>query len=367
VKLTISCEPLLEACRAAERLLPERPIDVPSGHLLLRACDGGCSLLATDHDAALCQELPATVEATGEALVPARTLLAVLREVRTGEVTLEAVGDALNVRRPGTRFKLEARPTALFPPHEPFPGGPCHLVEAPLLRRAVLSTLFAAGTGSHRYFLEALLWEVEADRLRLIATDNRRLAVAEVPVLARCEHLTPARRLLPARAVAQLARLPGGEDGPVEALFGAARAFFRCGAATLSCRYAEGHYPRWRAAVPQSSKHRLALPVRPLLSAVRQAAVLREREGARLLIRFEPGRLVLESQQAGAGRSRVGRVVPFEGEPVQVALDPRYLLQMLQSLEGEETVQVGLTDADTPALFRAGGFYTHVMMPMKSG
>jgi DNA polymerase III sliding clamp (beta) subunit (PCNA family) len=83
-------------------------------------------------------------------------------------------------------------------------------------------------------------------------------------------------------------------------------------------------------------------------------------------MKFEPGRLVLESQQAGAGRSRVGRVVAFEGGPVQVALNPRYLLQMLQSLEGEETVQMGLTGPDTPALFRAGGFYTHVMMPLKA-
>ena len=56
--------------------------------------------------------------------------------------------------------------------------------------------------------------------------------------------------------------------------------------------------------------------------------------------------------------------MPFEGEPVQVALNPRYLLQMLQSLE-EETVQMGLTDADTPAMFRTSS-YVHVMMPMKA-
>jgi DNA polymerase-3 subunit beta len=364
VRLAVSREALLGACRLALRLLPERAV-AASAHVLLRAGGAGCALHASGHESALSQALQAKVETPGETLVPARAAEAVLREARAEEVTLESSGDGLVVRGHGARFHLEGLPPSLFPPGEAFPGGPCHLVDADRLRRAVQSTLFAAGPGSRRYFLDAVLFEVEADRLRLVASDNRRLAVAEVPALARCDHLTPARRLLPVRAVDLLARLPDGEGGAVEALFGAGRAFFRAGGATLSCRYAEGPYPRWRSAIPPSPPHRLALPVRPLLSAVRQAAVLREREGAKLLLRCEPGRLVLESGRAGAGRSRVARKVPFEGGPVQVALDPRFLVEMLRCLEGEETVRLELTDQDTAALFRAGEGYVHVLMPLK--
>jgi hypothetical protein len=50
---------------------------------------------------------------------------------------------------------------------------------------------------------------------------------------------------------------------------------------------------------------------------------------------------------------------------VQVALDPRFLVEMLRCLEGEETVRLELTDQDTAALFRAGEHYTHVLMPLK--
>jgi hypothetical protein len=47
-----------------------------------------------------------------------------------------------------------------------------------------------------------------------------------------------------------------------------------------------------------------------------------------------------------------------------LVLDPRYLVELLRRLEGEETVELGLTDADTPARFRAGGC-THVLMPLR--
>jgi hypothetical protein len=49
---------------------------------------------------------------------------------------------------------------------------------------------------------------------------------------------------------------------------------------------------------------------------------------------------------------------------VRVALEPRYLVELLRCLEGEPVVELGLTDADTPALFRAGN-YTHVLMPLR--
>ena len=49
-----------------------------------------------------------------------------------------------------------------------------------------------------------------------------------------------------------------------------------------------------------------------------------------------------------------------------MALEPRYVEEMLRCLEGEEKVEIGLTDGDTPARFRAGG-HVHVLMPLAVG
>jgi hypothetical protein len=92
--------------------------------------------------------------------------------------------------------------------------------------------------------------------------------------------------------------------------------------------------------------------------------VLGRREGARLLLGLEPGRLVLEAGSDGAGASRVARGVPYRGAPVRVALEPRYLVELLCCLEGQPAVELGLTDADTPARFRAGD-YLHVLLPLR--
>jgi hypothetical protein len=51
---------------------------------------------------------------------------------------------------------------------------------------------------------------------------------------------------------------------------------------------------------------------------------------------------------------------------VRLALQAAHLVEALRCLEGEPTVELGLTDADTPARLRAGGC-THVLMPLRLG
>src|SRR5205085_1841973 len=88
-----------------------------------------------------------------------------------------------------------------FPSPGPFPPRAHALLPAEPLRQAVRRTLFAAANEPGcclPYLLEAVLCELGRDRLRLVASDNRRLAAADVPVPA-------GRRAARARAAARAA------------------------------------------------------------------------------------------------------------------------------------------------------------------
>ena len=113
MNLTVNREALLSACRLAARLLPERAVRPNEAYLLLRAADDVCELhAATGHDASLRLPLTARVSAAGEALLAARDGLAVLRSSPAEEVAVEFSGDALVLRWPGARCRLESPPAA---------------------------------------------------------------------------------------------------------------------------------------------------------------------------------------------------------------------------------------------------------------
>jgi DNA polymerase-3 subunit beta len=359
---------LVEALRIAEPLLPFRSPEPLLEHVLLQAGPHGCTLLAFDPEVALWLAIPAEVGQPGQALLPGRRLLALVRQADAEALRLERAGDAVLLTAPGLTYELVGGDPARFPDPGPLPPRAHALLPAEPLARAVRRTAFAtaSGPGHYRdYLLEAVLCESGPDTLRLVASDNRRLAVAEVPLPDQGAVRLERRLLLSVRALGLLARLAQGQEEPVRAFFGPPQAFFRVGGATLAARLLSGRFPDWRAALPDELGPGVEVPVGALLAGVRQAAVLREPAYARLLIRLEPGRLVLESRQAGAGSVAVEVAVGYGGEPKATEFNPAYLLQLLRALEGEEAVRVEVGKPGDAAVFTAAGGYRHVVMTLR--
>jgi DNA polymerase-3 subunit beta len=360
--------PLIEDLRLAERLLPLRSPEPPLEHVLLRAGEHDCTLLAYDREVALWLRLAGEVERPGTALLPGRRLLALLRQADAETLCLERIGDAVRLSAPGLTCELVGGDPARFPDPGPFPRRAHALLPAGPLGQALRRTLFAAapGPGHYRdYLLEAVLCEAAPDRLRLVASDNRRLAVAEVPLPPATGDGPRRRLLLSVKALGLLARLTQGEEGPARAFFGPPQAFFRLGRATLAARLLRGRFPDWRATLRPGPRPAVELPVAALLAGVRQAAVLREPAHARLRVRLEPGRLVLESRQSGAGRITVEHTVDYAGAARSAEFNPVYLLDLLRALEGEATVRLEPGEPGEPTLFEIPGGYRHVLMTLR--
>jgi DNA polymerase-3 subunit beta len=366
MKIQVPRDALLKGCRLAHRALPDRGVGPAQDRFLLQAGADTCTLHAVGTDLALRLEMPSRVEECGEAWLPARRALAVVRQAADDQVALEASPGRVRARGQRAEFLLEVPGTAGPGAVPPFPAGPCHLLPPEPLCQAARRTLFAAGEQTSRYSLHGVLWEVEPDQVRLVATDSLRLAAAEVPAQGPDGEWAAARHLLPARAVDLLARVAGGQDQPVRAAFGERRAFFQAGPATVCARRLAGPFPDWRKAAPCRPRHLFPVPVGPFLAGVKQAAALGERGAARLQLRFEPGWVLLESRQAGAGQARVRLPLPLPGGRVEIALNPRFLAELLRAFAAEDTLLLGLTDADSPALFSDGDSYSHVLMPLRA-
>jgi DNA polymerase-3 subunit beta len=168
-----------------------------------------------------------------------------------------------------------------------------------------------------------------------------------------------------------LGRLAGTGERPVRVLFGPRHLFVRAAGAALCSRLMEGRFPDWRQVLPSEdqARYRVVLPVGEFLAGVRQAAVLRDRPEARVLVRFERGRVTLRSRQAGTGRAwvRQALVRPGARGPVEVAFNTAFLTDLLKALDPEAMVRLELCNAEAPALFCADPDYRHVLMPLRRG
>ena len=73
---------------------------------------------------------------------------------------------------------------------------------------------------------------------------------------------------------------------------------------------------------------------------------------------------MLTGATAEVGESRVELPISYDGEPITVTLDNRYVSEFLRVLDPETAVHIEIEDADQAALFTTDDGFGYVVMPL---
>jgi DNA polymerase-3 subunit beta len=240
--------------------------------------------------------------------------------------------------------------------------------------------------------------------LTLAATDGYRLSVRRtvLPEAVRQAHdtavpeevsVTPPGShggvIVPARSLAEVSRISGeaDPDKPVELAVAVARnqILFRLlgrgegerGAfhqVDLVSQLIDARFPDFQAIIPKSHATRTVLDTAAFLRALRVASLFARDSSDRVTLQITPGtetvpgQLTIRATSAEAG-DNIGELDALvEGEPLEIAFNARYLIEVLAVIDTPQVV-LETTSPDRPGVFRPVGTgpeeFTHVIMPMQ--
>src|SRR5262249_10335670 len=153
-----------------------------------------------------------------------------------------------------------------------------------------------------KWQMNGVLWECKDDRVRLVATDGRRLALTEGPAIPHGGHGPGHTPVVPSKAMGLLERnLQVDDDQQVAVSIRQNEAMFRTEVATIDTRLVEGRYPNYREVFPKKALVKVPLAVGPFLAAVRQSAIMADEDTKRVVFHFAKGKLTLEARGGSAG------------------------------------------------------------------
>lgn len=323
------------------------------------------TLIATDLEVGIRYELVGVrVEEPGEAIFPINRLVSILRESPDSELAIDADERRCKVSTSTSEFEMPSEDPSGFPDVPSFEGAKYHELTAGVLRSMIRRTSFAAAKQDTKYAITGILWEVEDKKLRLVATDTRRLAMATGPTTVSAAVEKGQSHLVPVKAVSLLERTLLDDNESIKVCLRQNDVLFQTEKATISSRLLEGRYPPYRDIIPKKATAKIPLPVQGFLSAVRQAAIMSDEDSKRVAFNFAPNKLTLQAQGAATGKSKVEMPLDYSGNPITINFDPNFLTDMLKVLDSSEVVQLDLVDAQKPALFRAGEDYLYLVMPL---
>lgn len=359
-------EGLLSACQLASAAIPARDVKPILKNLKAIAGDGRCTLMATDMEVGIRLDVQGlTIQEPGEAILPAAKLLAILRETRDGELTIEADPSACLVKGPSLEFEMPSEDPAQYPDLPTFAEDKFHEITSGNLREMIRRTVFATADETARYSMTGVLWELEGNTAKLVATDGRRLALAQGAAVEQGGHTTKGQApVVPTKAMNLLERNLQDDEETVKVCLRPNEVLFRTERAVIYSRLVEGRFPDYKQVMPKKQGTRVVLQAAPFQAAVRQAAIMTDEDSKRVTFRFSKDNLTLKAQGATAGRSKVELPIEYDSKTVEIGFNPVYLVDMLKVLPADAELTLDLIDAGSPALFRYGADYSYLVMPL---
>jgi DNA polymerase III subunit beta len=365
VKLSTSSQELLTKLQVVSRVASTRSaVQALSGVQI--AAEDSVELRATDMEVGLRVPLEAVVERSGTVVLPARLLVDVVRQLPSGDVSLELrpAEQDVEVVAGTARFHIRVLRSEDFPPL-PDPGGDQIVtMPAPAFTETIARVARSASRDETRPILTGILVSAAGEELRMVATDSYRLSVKETGLEAPLDGSFEAN--VPARALQELVRIAqAGEEGELTIGVRANQVVFDLSGIVLSSRLIDGQFPNYRQLLPDTHEHELTVSTSELTDVVRRMSLMAQKN-APLRLHFGEGELRVSAQTPDVGEAHEAMPVPFQGEPFEIGFNPDFLRDGLESVDADD-LRLKLISPLRPGLIEAGddSGFQYLIMPIR--
>ncbi len=333
-------------------------------NVLLRAEEGVVELAATDMEVSLRVPLDdAGVEDHGAVVLP-RLAADLVRNLAPGPVTVvhNQNEGTVQIAGGGSSFTLNCHQPGEYP-DLPREGGPGTGMTTRQFTECAERVVRAASRDETRPVLTGVLVRLGPDGLTMAATDRYRLAVRTVPLEDPPTETTEA--IIPARAVAEAARLAGQAAAPdLEISINDTQATIRCGGARLTTRLIDGQFPDYRQLIPAEFEHDVRLDRAELLGVLTRIGVLAQRTTP-VRLSFEQGQLTVAATSEQVGEGHETMPAPYTGEPLEIGFNADFLREGVEGMDGDE-VRLGLISPLRPGLLTGEARdHRYLLMPIR--
>ena len=371
MKLTIERAALLKALGHVQSAVERRNTIPILSNVLLSAERDRLTFSATDLDLEIIDQAFAQVEQPGQITAPAHTLYEIVRKLPDGaDVSLTFTGEdpRLMVQAGRSRFSLPVLPAGDFPVMSSDGLGGQLTVDVNDLIRLIDKTRFAISAEETRYYLNGLylhtVTENGAQKLRAVATDGSRLALAEMPAPEGAAGAPGV--IVPRKTIGEARRLLDDAGETVELQISPQKVRFDMNGAALTSKVIDGNFPDYTRVIPKDNTRIVRIDAKLFAKAVDRVATISAEKSRSVRMAIESGRVVLTVRNMEAGQAVEELEVDYDGDAFELSFNARYLMDITDQISGE-MAELRFGGPNDPALVLDPGDadVQYILMPLR--
>jgi len=327
-------------------------------HVLMEVDKDHLYLTGTDLETGIREGLPANVSGEGKASVSAKKLYEIVKELPEETIHIEKKENHWIVLKCGkSTFNLAGLDPDEFPSLPAYREEHFSKVPRTLFMEMVEKTVFAASNEESRYHLNGIfllqIKQAGKEVLRMVATDGHRLSLIHREGY-RIRGIEKGI-ILPKKGVLEAKKIMGDkEEEQMEIYFDETHGFLRIGRSLLILRLIDGEFPEYEQVIPKENDKRVQMEREKAHACLRRVSTMASErvEGIKVALRKNTMEGTSFNQDFGDAREEVE--VVYEGPPIEVGFNARYLLDVLTVVDTPH-VWLEVKDEGSPAILRPAG------------
>jgi len=367
MKIQIPRQDLLDAVNKAKSVVSSKSALPILSHLLMESGESAIKISATDLKVSIECNADCNVEEPGSLTVSSQRLASILSELPEADIVMElAESNVIKLSCGRIQTKLFSMSPDEFPPIRSFEGVEPLVLQQSVLKKLFVGTSFAICPDQARYNLTGLLFEAAGGALTVVGTDGRRMSLCrETEGVAESAEL---KVIIPGKMISELEHLLG-DDGEVSVFIDENQAGFALENVRVVTALIEGNFPNYDMVVPKKHNKEALTNTVQFLEAIRRTRTMTNDKFNSVRLFLSKGLLALRVVTPEVGEYEEELSVEYEGEPVEIAFNPDFVLDVVRHIESEMTCIV-LKDSGSPGLLKPYtespvDSYLNVIMPIR--
>ncbi len=362
MKFKVIRSKLIEGLKSVQNIVAGKGSLPILQNVMIEAVGNSIKLTTTDLDISIKAEVECEVAAEGATTLPVKLLFTSMTKAAEGEIEIEVdAHERASIRAGSARFKLQGMPAGEFPKLPEEGDAYAYAIPQATIREMLRKTSYAASQDDTRRMLKGVLMSFKDEKLTMVATDGRRLALVENEI----EFPKAAERdiVLPSKAVAELQRSLTGE-GNVTVMVKKSQVCFNLSSVQIYSKLVDENYPNYRQVIPEKCEHHIAIDRQLLLDALDRASVMTMDESHSTKLIFEENTLTVTSAASEIGEAKDEVPIKYAGEKIETMFNPSYVMDPLKAIDDDE-ITIEINDGHTPAVIKCSIPFLYVLMPLR--
>jgi len=369
--MNFSCkkEEMVKGLQNVQAVLSSKVTLPVLSNILIETADKRLKLSATDLEVSVSSSLEADVSKPGAITVPGKMFFAIVRDLPANDMSFEAdAANHIRIRSKNAVFKLTGLPKDDYPVIPQFKEDRAFSLKKDIIKDMIRKTRFSVSMDESRYVLCGIYMTIEKGKVKMVATDGKRLAYIAKPAVS--DKKQNVKIIIPSKAINELSKILEEEedekDGNIFVAVDENQVIFKVASSVLVSRLIDGHYPNYEQVIPKSSTIQAVMDTEALLRATKRVSLFTSEKLNTVKFIFKKNKLIMTATIQGVGEAQDEMEIEYSGEEIEIGYNPAYVVDVLTNL-GSKKTRFALTNALNPGVIRSDDSeeYLAVIMPMR--